>query len=96
MLKHTRQQNVINYEKILVSYYLNFRGLLKLADFGLARLYHEEIRRLYTNRVITLWYRPPELLLGEERHHFRALNYSITTDALKFRYGPMIDIWSAG
>ena len=24
--------------------------------------------RLYTNRVITLWYRPPELLLGEERY----------------------------
>lgn len=24
--------------------------------------------RLYTNRVITLWYRPPELLLGEEHY----------------------------
>ena len=24
--------------------------------------------RLYTNRVITLWYRPPELLLGAERY----------------------------
>ena len=25
-------------------------------------------RRPYTNKVITLWYRPPELLLGEERY----------------------------
>ena len=25
--------------------------------------------RLYTNRVITLWYRPPELLLGEEHYN---------------------------
>ena len=24
--------------------------------------------RQYTNKVITLWYRPPELLLGEERY----------------------------
>ncbi|KAL3085250.1 hypothetical protein niasHS_010319 [Heterodera schachtii] len=43
-------------------------GQLKLADFGLARLYQENNKRLYTNRVITLWYRPPELLLGEESY----------------------------
>ncbi|TKR64055.1 hypothetical protein L596_024651 [Steinernema carpocapsae] len=47
---------------------LNNKGEIKLADFGLARLYNEEKERLYTNRVITLWYRPPELLLGEERY----------------------------
>jgi CTD kinase subunit alpha len=41
------------------------RGNLKLADFGLARsLSVYKNRRCYTNRVITLWYRPPELLLG--------------------------------
>ena len=46
-----------------------FRGEVKLADFGLARLYNAEDRqRPYTNKVITLWYRPPELLLGEERY----------------------------
>lgn len=39
-------------------------GHLKLADFGLARPYDTEQQRPYTNRVITLWYRPPELLLG--------------------------------
>ncbi|VDN54878.1 unnamed protein product [Dracunculus medinensis] len=47
---------------------LNNKGEIKLADFGLARLYDEELDRPYTNRVITLWYRPPELLLGEERY----------------------------
>uniref|UniRef100_A0A915BNJ3 Cyclin-dependent kinase 12 n=1 Tax=Parascaris univalens TaxID=6257 RepID=A0A915BNJ3_PARUN len=47
---------------------LNNRGEIKLADFGLARLYDEDQDRPYTNRVITLWYRPPELLLGEERY----------------------------
>ncbi|WVQ84874.1 hypothetical protein IAT38_007037 [Cryptococcus sp. DSM 104549] len=44
---------------------LNSAGELKLADFGLARVYSKRHRDDYTNRVITLWYRSPELLLGE-------------------------------
>jgi cyclin-dependent kinase 12/13 len=48
---------------------LNNNGKIKLADFGLARLYNaDDKERPYTNKVITLWYRPPELLLGEERY----------------------------
>lgn len=42
-------------------------GNLKIADFGLARTYNDKLRR-YTNRVITLWYRSPELLLGTENY----------------------------
>ncbi|WVQ72973.1 hypothetical protein IAR50_002536 [Cryptococcus sp. DSM 104548] len=48
---------------------INSRGELKLADFGLARGYEKDRgrgrREDYTNRVVTLWYRSPELLLGE-------------------------------
>ena len=43
---------------------LNSRGQLKIADFGLARRRSKDKDRGYTNQVITLWYRPPELLLG--------------------------------
>ncbi|KAJ3576168.1 hypothetical protein NP233_g578 [Leucocoprinus birnbaumii] len=43
---------------------INNHGELKLADFGLARFYQKRRRTDYTNRVITLWYRPPELLFG--------------------------------
>ncbi|GBE87337.1 Pkinase-domain-containing protein [Sparassis crispa] len=43
---------------------INNRGELKLADFGLARFYQKRRKSDYTNRVITLWYRPPELLFG--------------------------------
>ena len=42
---------------------INKKGELKIADWGLARSWNSDMKRL-TNRVITLWYRPPELLLG--------------------------------
>ncbi|XP_071529879.1 cyclin-dependent kinase 9-like isoform X2 [Panulirus ornatus] len=55
-------------------------GILKLADFGLARAFSTSRQgpNRYTNRVVTLWYRPPELLLGERN------------------YGPPVDMWGAG
>ncbi|CAO2647154.1 Nn.00g080760.m01.CDS01 [Neocucurbitaria sp. VM-36] len=43
-------------------------GQLKLADFGLARFYAKSSKLDYTNRVITIWYRSPELLLGETQY----------------------------
>ncbi len=46
---------------------VNNRGKLCLCDFGLARKYADPPPRgasCYTPMVITLWYRPPELLLG--------------------------------
>ncbi|KJE90631.1 protein serine/threonine kinase [Capsaspora owczarzaki ATCC 30864] len=38
-------------------------GVVKLADFGLARDYGSP-DKIYTNQVVTLWYRAPELLYG--------------------------------
>ncbi|CAN8299022.1 unnamed protein product [Cochlearia groenlandica] len=43
-------------------------GNLKLADFGLARSFSNDHTGNLTNRVITLWYRPPELLLGATKY----------------------------
>ena len=43
-------------------------GQLKLADFGLARFFSKRGKPDYTNRVITIWYRSPELLLGETQY----------------------------
>jgi serine/threonine protein kinase len=42
-------------------------GILKIADFGLARAYCPPIRPL-THEVVTLWYRPPEILLGSQSY----------------------------
>ncbi|ODV90763.1 hypothetical protein CANCADRAFT_12500, partial [Tortispora caseinolytica NRRL Y-17796] len=49
---------------------INKHGILKVTDFGLARFTLSNERLLdYSNRVITLWYRPPELLLGATRYN---------------------------
>ena len=42
---------------------LSNRGTIKLADFGLARMYGDPLGEM-TPLVVTLWYRAPELLLG--------------------------------
>mmetsp|Transcript_38374 Transcript_38374/g.105706 ORF Transcript_38374/g.105706 Transcript_38374/m.105706 type:complete len:315 (-) Transcript_38374:83-1027(-) len=39
------------------------RMRLKLADFGLARAFTVPVPK-YTHEVVTVWYRPPEILLG--------------------------------
>ncbi len=42
-------------------------GRLKLADFGLARAVGIPLRT-YTHEIVTLWYRAPEILLGEKHY----------------------------
>jgi len=42
---------------------LSAEGVVKLADFGLARFFGSPNRK-FTGQVVTRWYRPPELLFG--------------------------------
>lgn len=68
-LNYCHQKNFLHRDIKCSNILMNNRGQIKLADFGLARLYSADDKmRPYTNKVITLWYRPPELLLGEERY----------------------------
>eukprot|EP00826_Nyctotherus_ovalis_P034844 TRINITY_DN2938_c0_g4_i3.p2 TRINITY_DN2938_c0_g4~~TRINITY_DN2938_c0_g4_i3.p2 ORF type:complete len:174 (+),score=52.16 TRINITY_DN2938_c0_g4_i3:607-1128(+) len=43
------------------------KGVVKLADFGLARAYGLPIKT-YTHEIVTLWYRAPEILLGQKQY----------------------------
>ncbi|KAI3930314.1 hypothetical protein MKW92_034916 [Papaver armeniacum] len=43
---------------------LDNNGILRIADFGLATTFTPNQTQPLTSRVVTLWYRPPELLLG--------------------------------
>jgi len=51
---------------------INKKGELKLADFGLARSSGIPVRS-YSHEVVTLWYRPPDVLMGSR-------NYSTSID----------------
>ena len=42
-------------------------NVLKIADFGLARAFQVPMHT-YTHEVVTLWYRAPEILLGEKHY----------------------------
>ena len=46
-------------------------GVLKLADFSLSRTFSvakTNLPNTYSNRVVTLWYRSPEVLLGDQNY----------------------------
>jgi len=47
------------------------QGNVKLADFGLARMVELPFRN-YTHEVVTQWYRPPEILLGQKVYEWGA------------------------
>ncbi|KAK4417633.1 protein IMPAIRED IN BABA-INDUCED STERILITY 1 [Sesamum alatum] len=47
---------------------VNNEGILKIADFGLANFTRPTNKQPLTSRVVTLWYRPPELLLGSTNY----------------------------
>lgn len=61
------------------------RGELKVADFGLCRLFSkrnspddDSSEQLFTHQVASRWYRAPELLYGSRT------------------YGPEVDMWAMG
>lgn len=47
---------------------LNNKGGIKIGDFGLARFFSKVVKKRYTNQVATIYYRAPELFLGEENY----------------------------
>ncbi|XP_010539977.1 PREDICTED: probable serine/threonine-protein kinase At1g54610 [Tarenaya hassleriana] len=65
-LDHCHSRGVMHRDIKGSNLLVNNEGILKVADFGLANFCNSSGNKQQplTSRVVTLWYRPPELLLG--------------------------------
>ncbi|KAK7269952.1 hypothetical protein RIF29_22774 [Crotalaria pallida] len=63
-LKHCEERGVMHRDIKPSNLLIDKRGMLKIADFGLSHSFDINPKGPLTNRVVTLWYRAPELLLG--------------------------------
>ncbi|XP_051787132.1 cyclin-dependent kinase 15 isoform X3 [Erpetoichthys calabaricus] len=62
-LEYIHQQRILHRDIKPQNLLLTYLGELKLADFSLARAQSVPSHN-YSSEVVTLWYRPPEVLLG--------------------------------
>ncbi|XP_078433358.1 putative serine/threonine-protein kinase At1g54610 isoform X2 [Wolffia australiana] len=63
-LEHCHGRGVLHRDIKGSNLLMDNKGVLKIADFGLATFFNPTKQQPLTSRVVTLWYRPPELLLG--------------------------------
>ncbi|KAK4219404.1 kinase-like domain-containing protein [Rhypophila decipiens] len=87
-LKYLHENKILHRDMKAANLLINNKGILQIADFGLARHYEGDTpkpgrgagdaTRDYTSLVVTRWYRPPELLM-----HLK-------------RYTTAIDMWGVG
>ncbi|CAL1409117.1 unnamed protein product [Linum trigynum] len=63
-LQHCHERGILHRDIKGSNLLIDKNGMLKIADFGLANFYVPKPKRPLTTRVVTLWYRAPELLLG--------------------------------
>ncbi|KAK6349771.1 serine/threonine protein kinase, CMGC, CDC2/CDK subfamily [Orbilia brochopaga] len=87
-IQYLHKNNILHRDIKAANLLINNKGILQIADFGLARRFDEPppkpgsgggvAYRQYTGNVVTRWYRAPELCLGER-------NYTTS-----------VDIWGVG
>lgn len=72
-LEHCHMRGIMHRDIKVSNILLNNEGVLKIGDFGLANTISTNSKHHLTSRVVTLWYRPPELLMG-------STNYGVSVD----------------
>lgn len=64
--KHSHNEYIITHYSTASNLLINSEGVLKLADFGLTTSFLNQNH--LSNNVVSLYYRPPELLLGSHSY----------------------------
>jgi len=87
-LHHCHSLSVLHRDIKPENILLNRRGHVKLCDFSLSRSYSNDM----TPCVVTLWYRAPELLLGQRNYNFSIDTWSVCCVLLEmiYKYPPFI------
>ncbi|KAG2260405.1 hypothetical protein Bca52824_079699 [Brassica carinata] len=67
-LEHCHSRGVLHRDIKGSNLLIDRNGVLKIADFGLATFFDPAKTIPLTSHVVTLWYRPPELLLGASHY----------------------------
>lgn len=76
-LHYCHKRNIMHRDIKGANLLITNKGILKLGDFGLSRTFAaNDPSYKYTNRVVTLWYRAPELLLGATQYGPEVDNWS--------------------
>jgi cyclin-dependent kinase 12/13 len=84
-VKYLHDSKILHRDIKSANLLLNSRGEVKIADFGLGRKFRPDFT--YTSKVVTLWYRAPELLLGTKQYTEKIDMWSVGCILAEFLIG---------